>query len=239
MAHCLGHLLRQRVSPLPLARVEAELHPVELGEDVVRKIELAVAADVDLRAAQDAKRRELLVRGGDLLRLPAQVVCVEPGHDAHVLRVVADRDVVVAELARGSAHLEHRGLPVRPSRMAMEVAPDVRELDERRRLAPERLLAQLGRTPWDSERGVDAFFVRGVGDRLERRNVRRRTRGAHELAAEPRRVCDDELDGHSLHGHAERAPLVAFDHGDDCRQPLEAVQHLVGTRRRRDDREIE
>jgi hypothetical protein len=71
MPHRFRHLPRQLVAPLALTRVEAELHPVELCEHVVREIERAVGADVDLRPTENAERRELLVHGGDLLALPA------------------------------------------------------------------------------------------------------------------------------------------------------------------------
>jgi hypothetical protein len=35
MPHRIRDLGRERFAPFPLARVEAELHPVELGEHVV------------------------------------------------------------------------------------------------------------------------------------------------------------------------------------------------------------
>ena len=66
----LGHLAPRH----PLAAVDARLHPVELGEDVVGQIEPAVGQDVALDAAQDAERRERLVGGRDLLALAADVV---------------------------------------------------------------------------------------------------------------------------------------------------------------------
>ena len=80
-----------------------------------------------------AERRELLVRRRDLLALAPYVVGVEPRHDPHVPRVVADREVLVAARERRLAHLEHRRLPVRPGRVDVQVAADLPELDERRR----------------------------------------------------------------------------------------------------------
>ena len=80
----------------PLAGMQAQLHPFELLEHVVGQVERAVAADVHLRAAENPKRRELLVDAGDLLGLPAQGVRVETGHDPDVRRVVADREILVA-----------------------------------------------------------------------------------------------------------------------------------------------
>ena len=86
VAHRLRHLAGERLTRLALAGVEAELHPVELGEDVGGEVEPALAQDVHLGPAQDAKRRQLLVGRGDLLALAAQVVCVEPRDDADDLR---------------------------------------------------------------------------------------------------------------------------------------------------------
>jgi hypothetical protein len=52
-----------------LAAVDACLHPLELREDVVGQVEPPVGEDVALDPAQDAERRQELVRGGDLLGL--------------------------------------------------------------------------------------------------------------------------------------------------------------------------
>src|SRR5206468_7494156 len=85
----LRHPPRELLAALTLARMDAGLHPVELREHVVGQVERAVAEDVALRAAQDPERRELLVRGCDLLALAAYVVRVEPRHDADRSGVVA------------------------------------------------------------------------------------------------------------------------------------------------------
>ena len=71
MPHRLRHLARQLLAWLSLAGVQAQLYPLELVEHVVGEVELAVAPDVDFRAAQHAERRDLLVHRGDLLRLTA------------------------------------------------------------------------------------------------------------------------------------------------------------------------
>ena len=57
--------------------MERELHPLQLGEDVVGRVERAVPADIALEPAQDAERREQLVRGSDLLALAPKHVRVE------------------------------------------------------------------------------------------------------------------------------------------------------------------
>jgi hypothetical protein len=76
MSHRLRHLSRQFLTRAALTGVERELHPVELVEHVVRKVERAVREDVALNAAQDTKRRDELIRRRDFLALSPQVVRV-------------------------------------------------------------------------------------------------------------------------------------------------------------------
>ncbi len=106
----------------------------------------------------------------------------------------------------------------------MQVAADLLELDELRRLAGERLLAQLRRDERKAERGEDAPLVTGVRQRTQCLDVCRRAGRPDELRAETRRLGDDELDRDPFHGHAERAPLVPVDDGDDLRQGAECVE---------------
>ena len=218
--HALGQLLARRA----LAAVDARLHPVELGQQVVGQVERTVAADVALGAAQEAERRELLVGGRDLLGLAAHAVGVEAGDGADADRVVADRQVLVAALARGPAHLQDRRPAVRPGRVAVQVAADLRHLDELRDLGRAGL-AQLGRDERQAERGEDALLVGRVGQRLVRGDPLRRAGRADELGAEARRLGDDQLDRHALDRHAERATIAALDDGHDLRQRLEPLEH--------------
>ena len=173
MVHRLDRSLRQLVAAPALAGVDARHHPVQLGEHVVREVERRVGPDVALDPAQDAERRQALVRGRDLLALAADGVRVEPRHDRDRHGVVADRQVRVAALDRGAGHLLDGAAAVRPGRVAVEVAADVRELDERRRLAAKRLLPQLRRAPGDAEGAVDLELVLAVRQRPERLDVRR------------------------------------------------------------------
>ena len=104
-------------------------------------------------------------------------------------------------------------------------------VDERRRLAAERRLAQLGRAERDAQGAVDGVLVRRVGKRLERGDVGGRAGRAHERRAEPLRLGGDELDRHALDRDADGAPLGPLDDGDDLRQagePLEQRRRLVG-----------
>ena len=117
----------------------------------------------------------------------------------------------------------------------MQVAADVGLREQgRRRLAAERIFAQLRRAPGEAERGVDGRLVGRVRQRLERRHVRRRARRPHEGGAEPRRLGGDELDRDALDRHADRAPLGLLHDRDDLRQRGEARQHGRGIRRRAD-----
>src|SRR5262249_36204238 len=114
-----------------------------------------------------------------------------------------------------------------------------RERDERRRLTPERLLAQLGRAPGNAERDVDALFVTRVRKRLERVDVRARARRADELGAGPRGLGDDDLDRHAFDGDAEPAVRVRRAAAADRLQLVDAIERLLWSRRRHDHREAE
>ena len=154
--------------------VDARLHPVELGEHVVGEVEPPVGEDVALDPAQDAERREHLVRGGDLLALAADVVGVEArgrrrrpacGRRSRGTRSRASRAArpISSTLALPSDHVVWQ---CRSPRMS-------RQLDERRRrrrgTAPRA--APAGTTGTPSAR-VDRLLVGRVRQRLERRDVR-------------------------------------------------------------------
>ena len=164
-----------------------------------------------------------LVGGGDLLALAADVVGGQAAHGADGRRVVADREVVVAALARGAAHLLDARAAVRPGRVAVQVAADVGELDERRRLAAERRLAQLRRAPRQPERArrPPPRRARPAAARAPRRTRPSRSRAR---SAVPKRSgsATTQLDRHALDGHPDRAPLALLDHRDDLRQRGEA-----------------
>ncbi len=121
----------------------------------------------------------------------------------------------------------------------MEVAAHVGELDERRRLAAERRLAQLGRAPGDAERRVDAGLVRRVRQRLERVDVVARARRSQELRAEGVRPGDDELHRDALDRDSDGAAGRALDDRDDRRETFERLEGLGRARRRDHDGEVE
>ena len=144
MAHGLGHTCREFRARCALPAMERELDPLELGEHVVRQVEAPVTANVALHAAQNPERRQLLVRGGDLLALATERIGVEAGHDPDVRRVIADREVLVASLPRSGAHLVHGRAAVRPGRVGMQVSADLVQFHECRRLRFDAGAADLG-----------------------------------------------------------------------------------------------
>ena len=230
--------LRHLAPRHPLPAMDARLHPVELGKDVIGKIEPPVGEDVALDPAQDAERRELLVRRRDLLRLAADVVGGESGDGADGGRVVADRDVLVAARLGGAGHLLDARPSVRPRGVAVEVAADVVRLEEHRRLVAERCLAQLRRTPGEAESVVDRRLVGRVRQRLERGDVGGGAGGSQQGGAETLRLGGHELDRRPVDRHAHGPATVLLDHGDDLRQLGEARQDGCRLRRGADHREL-
>ena len=116
------------------SRVQRRDDPVALGEDVVGQRERPVDADVDLDPLQQPEGLEPFVERVDLEVLlgkcPARMVC--------------DREVPVAALARGERHLLQRLAAVRVRRVRVQVALDVAELDELRQLSVARGLQLAG-----------------------------------------------------------------------------------------------
>ena len=217
--------------------MNARLHPVELGENVVGEVEPAVRQDVALDPSQHAERRQLLVGGGDLLGLAADVLGREASHRAHGGRVVADGEVLVAALAGGAAHLLHTRPAVRPGGVAVQVSANVIQPHKGRRRAAEGLLAQLRRAPGDPERPVNSLLVGRIRERAERRDVLRGSRRMNELGAEALRVGDDQLHRHALDRHPDCPPVILVDKRHDLGQLGEAGEQRSGIARRTHDRE--
>ena len=158
--------------PLGRAAVERGVergdHPVELGEHVVVDVERAVGPDVRLDPAEHAKRLQARVDLVDLLPLRLEPAVAE------VVRVVGEAQEPVAAALRGERHLLDRALAVRrPGRVAVHLAAEVAELDERRKLAVSRRrdlgrpLAELGRRRAVAEVRVELVLAR-VRDDLAR-----------------------------------------------------------------------
>ena len=153
------------------------------AQDVVRQVELAARQDVALDSPQHPERREPLVQRGDLLAPAADVVGRRPRTRPRA--ACGRRSPRTRSPARAPRAPSPRRSPCRPTRWCGSGGRrGLPQLDERRRLAAEGRLAQLGRTQGDAERRVHALLVGRVRQRLERGDVRRRARRAHELGAE-------------------------------------------------------
>ena len=153
-------LLRRQVEP----GVHAHHDQVQLLQPFLLEIERPVGEDVHFHRAQEA---DLVVPGHDLvdlLPLPGQLLGVHSAGHRQGLRVVREREVLVALRRTGLEHLLDRVLPVRPGGVHLQVAahvfePDqVRERPLLRRLDLAPVLAQLGRDPRQAQHFVDFFF---------------------------------------------------------------------------------
>ena len=102
--------------------MHAAHHDVQPVEHLGRLVEGAVLEDVDLDAAQDAERRELLVQPVNQLDLLAQAVGAQAVRDREPGRVVGHRQVLVAELGRSPRHALDRRAAVGPVRVHVQVA---------------------------------------------------------------------------------------------------------------------
>ena len=184
VAQRLLDALGQLASRHPLPAVHARLDPVELGQDVVGKIEPTVGQDVALDPAQDAERGEELVGRRDLLRLAAHVVGGQPAHGSDSGRVIADRDVVVPAVA-GGARPSPRRSPGRPTTSCGSAGrrgcrPPPRAPAARRGTAPRA--APVGTTARRARGRRAARRARRAAARARRR--RRRAGRAHERGPE-------------------------------------------------------
>ena len=147
-----------------------------------------------------------------------------PGTARTAARVVADRDVLVAHLLRRQTHLVHARLTVRRSRVQVQVAANVLDLNEVRRRVGRVDLAQLRRPLCQTDVGVHLRLCASFGQRLEGRDVVGRPGRPHERRPEPLDRGERDLDGVALAGHAHAPLRRPLEHGDDLGQPLELVE---------------
>src|SRR5215213_8508583 len=114
MLHGVRDLPGQVLPAVSLAGMEAQLNPVQLTEDVVGKVELAILPNVHLGASENEKWGNLLVDCSDFFTLPPERVRVEAGNHSHVRRVVTDCDVLVSVLDSRQGHRPDGVSAVRP-----------------------------------------------------------------------------------------------------------------------------
>ena len=153
-------------------------------------------------------------------------------------RVVADRQVVVAAVAGGAAHLLDARAAVGPGGVACAGRRGCRRARQPRRPPARRRLAQLGRPPRDAERArrpPPRRARRGAG--RGRRRTRRR-RWPDERGPEPLGRGDDELDRDALDREADRAALARSSSATTCGSAAKRVRTGRGSCRGAHDREV-
>ena len=124
--HALGHRLLAHGE----GRVHAGDHPVELAQQLVLVVERAVGQDVDLAAREQLDPLHARVGLAHELDLAAQLLRRDVVAEAVAGRVVGDRQVLVSAGARRQRHLLDRVVAVGGDRVAVQVAADVRQLDQ-------------------------------------------------------------------------------------------------------------
>ena len=148
--------------------MDARDHPVELSQQRVLVIGRAVGQDVDLAPREQPDPPDPRVRLVHELDLPAQLVRRDVVAKAVRGRVVGNREVIEALRTRGEGHLLDAPVPVRGRRVRVQVAPEIRQLDQfwqrarRCRLEFAAILAQLRRDVGEAGQGVDLGLARAV-----------------------------------------------------------------------------
>ena len=112
---------------------------VELRENFVVEVELAVFQDVDFDSGEQANAGDALLRGADFFDLRERALFVHAVGDGDGFRVVGERDVLVAEIAAGFAHFLDGIVAVGGGGVHLQVAANVVELDQVGQHASRRL----------------------------------------------------------------------------------------------------
>ena len=135
------------------------------GEAVVGEIHRAVGADVALDAGQQRETLEPLIDLADRARMRQGAGFVEAVGHGQRLAVIGDGQVVQPGGLCGAGHALDVVAAVGRRRMAVQVAPQIRELDQLRQRAAlggldlAAVLAQFGRHVRESQRCVDPRLV--------------------------------------------------------------------------------
>ena len=143
---------------------------VELGEDVIVKVERAIFEDIDLGAGDDLEFFESFVEfsnGRDLFQeaIFAEAVRLEGG-----FRMIGDAKILQAVVDGGGGHFFERVAPVGGYGVVVEGAAEVIEFDESGKLAGgcgfdfPPVFAEFGRHPVQSKGPVNVFFIEHFRD---------------------------------------------------------------------------
>ncbi len=163
----MAAMLRRVSCPPSLSRVFVERgqHDVETLEDGVLEIETAVGQDVDLDAVEDRHSGKAIPQGVDLLALAGDVAARERPRRGRARRVVCDRDVLVPERMTASDHRREVVAAIAVGRVHVQVAADVRRIDELRKIARRRSVGlatavpELGRDERQPEARVECLLA--------------------------------------------------------------------------------
>src|SRR3712207_2367771 len=109
---------------------------IELGEEGVFVIQSTVFQDVHLRTAQEVYLPVFFVRFPDGLDFFLQPIGGEPVRYLEALRMIAEYEVLVAELYGSLGHALDGSFTIGPVRVHVQIPAHVGDLDEVGELAP-------------------------------------------------------------------------------------------------------
>src|SRR6516225_5302777 len=144
--------------------MNAGQHDVELTQNLIRVIELAIPEDVHLGACPDLDALHVLPCRLNQLDILERPLFVQAVGNSYRLGMVGNKDVAVAQPLGGSGHLFHTVAAVRSRGMHLQIAADIGEFHEPRQLALlgsfhlAQVLAQLGGNPSETQLDVDFLF---------------------------------------------------------------------------------
>ena len=120
------------------SRVHGDHHHIQLRQRVVVQVQRSVVEDVDFRGLQNRQRREMLLQRFNGPELAAKAFRRHAAGDAQRLRVVRNRDVVIAARLGGDRHLLERVPAVAGGGVHLQIATDVVHRHQRRQPSFQR-----------------------------------------------------------------------------------------------------
>src|SRR5579862_5053430 len=141
-------------------------HEVELGQDLVSKVECAITQDITFAAFEDVQAtRELLIEAIDLNPLLLQALFGQAVSIGCYLAMIGNTQIFKATRYTAFSHLTNSILSIAPGRVSMDHASQIAFLNECRQsmldssLDLTHILTQLWFDVLHAQRGVDLAFV--------------------------------------------------------------------------------